>query len=159
MMFRVKRRNTRGEQMFSALPQNRTSLNPVGMSVLCPLAEIQHAGAENTRKVLRTIRMQRRIGPLQRRRLGQDRRGWRNRRWLYDLYLLADFPLGVPGSDIGLIVRSTGNHTGEYQAVNLIGKSTKESSRVEFVSKKSGILDANGDTLRQRYGDHKSYPR
>lgn len=58
-----------------------------------------------------------------------------------------------------VIVRSTGDHTGEYQAINLIGKSTKESSRVDFVSKKSGILDANGDTLRQRYGDHKSYPR
>jgi competence protein ComEC len=58
-----------------------------------------------------------------------------------------------------VIVRSTGDHTGEYQAINLIGKSTKESSRVDFVSKKSGILDANRDTLRQRYGDHKSYPR
>jgi hypothetical protein len=26
-------------------------------------------------------------------------------------------------------------------------------------SKKSGILDANGDTLRQRYGEHKFHPR
>src|SRR5258706_11991507 len=31
----VKRRNTRGEQMFSALPPNRTSLNAVGMSETC----------------------------------------------------------------------------------------------------------------------------
>jgi competence protein ComEC len=58
-----------------------------------------------------------------------------------------------------VIVRSIGDHTGAYQAVNLIDKSGRESSRVEFLSKKSGILDANGDTLRQRYGDHKSYPR
>jgi competence protein ComEC len=58
-----------------------------------------------------------------------------------------------------VIVRSTGDHIGAYQAVNLIDKSGKESSRVDFVSKKSGILDANGDTLRQRYGDHKSYPQ
>jgi HTH-like domain len=56
-------------------------------------------------------------------------------------------------------VRSIGDHTGAYQAVDLIDKSGRESSRAEFLSKKSGILDANGDTLRQRYGDHKSYPR
>jgi competence protein ComEC len=58
-----------------------------------------------------------------------------------------------------VIVRSIGDHTGRYQAVNLIGKNAAESSRVEFVSKKSGILDANGDTLRQRYGEHKFHPR
>jgi len=58
-----------------------------------------------------------------------------------------------------VIVRSSGDHTGAYQAINLIEKSGKELSRVDFVSKKSGILDANGDTLRQRYGLHKSYPR
>ena len=44
--------------------------------------------------------------------------------------------------------------------INLIGKSTKESSRVEgLVSKKSGILDANGDTLRQRYAAKRSWRR
>jgi competence protein ComEC len=58
-----------------------------------------------------------------------------------------------------VIVRSIGNHAGRYQAVNLIGKNVTESSRVEFVSKKSGILDVNGDTLRQRYGMHNSHPR
>ncbi|WP_354181885.1 hypothetical protein [Bradyrhizobium sp. LA6.1] len=58
-----------------------------------------------------------------------------------------------------VIVRSTGDHTGAYQAINLIEKLGKESSRVDFVSKKSRILDANGDTLRQRYGLHKTHPR
>jgi competence protein ComEC len=58
-----------------------------------------------------------------------------------------------------VIVRSTGDHAGTYEVVNLIGRSTKESSRTFFFSKKAGILDANGDTLRQRYGDTKRYPR
>jgi competence protein ComEC len=58
-----------------------------------------------------------------------------------------------------VIVRSVGDHTGEYQAVNLIGKSTKESSKPFFFSKKFGILDANGDTIKQRYGTGRRYPR
>lgn len=59
-----------------------------------------------------------------------------------------------------VIIRSTGDHTGGYEVINLIGRSTKESSRVEgLFSKKSGILDANGDTLRQRYGAKRSWPR
>jgi competence protein ComEC len=59
-----------------------------------------------------------------------------------------------------VIIRSTGTHTGGYEVINLIGKSTKESSRIEgLFSKKSGILDANGDTLRQRYSAKKSWPR
>jgi len=58
-----------------------------------------------------------------------------------------------------VIVRSTGDHTGEYEVINLIAKSTEESSRRSFVAKKAGILDANGDTLRQRYGAKNRYPR
>ncbi len=58
-----------------------------------------------------------------------------------------------------VIVRSIGDHTGAYEVINLIEKSAKVSSRRSFFSKKSGILDANGDALRQRYGDQKSYPR
>lgn len=58
-----------------------------------------------------------------------------------------------------VIIRSIGDHTGEYEVINLIDKSTKASSRRLFYSKKSGILDANGDTLRQRYQTKKSYPR
>ena len=57
-----------------------------------------------------------------------------------------------------VIIRSIGDHIGQYEVMNLIAKSTEESSRRSFVSKKAGILDANGDTLRQRYGVKKHYP-
>jgi competence protein ComEC len=56
-----------------------------------------------------------------------------------------------------VIIRSTGDHTGAYEVINLIEKSAKESSRRAFFSKKRGILDANGDTLRQRYAAKKSF--
>lgn len=58
-----------------------------------------------------------------------------------------------------VIVRSTGDHIGAYEAINLIGKSTKQSSLASLASKKSRILDANRDTIRQRYGTRASYPR
>jgi len=58
-----------------------------------------------------------------------------------------------------VIIRSVGDHTGQYEVINLIEKSTKESSKRLFYSKKSGILDANGDTLRQRYQTKKSFRR
>lgn len=59
-----------------------------------------------------------------------------------------------------VVIRSTGDHTGGYEVVNLIGKSTVESSRVKgLTAKKSRILAANGDTLRQRYGPRRSWPR
>jgi competence protein ComEC len=58
-----------------------------------------------------------------------------------------------------VIIRSTGDHTGAYEVINLIEKSAKESSRRTFFAKKSGILDANGDSLRQRYANKKSFPR
>ena len=58
-----------------------------------------------------------------------------------------------------VVIRSVGDHTREYEVINFIEKSAKVSSRRTFFSKKSGILDTNGDTLRQRYGDRKSYPR
>jgi competence protein ComEC len=58
-----------------------------------------------------------------------------------------------------VIIRSTGDHTGAYEVINLIEGSTKVSSTRSFHSKKSGILDANGDALRQRYAVKKSYPR
>lgn len=57
-----------------------------------------------------------------------------------------------------VIIRSIGDHIGQYEVMNLIAKSTEELSRRSFVSKKAGILDANGDTLRQRYGVKKHYP-
>jgi competence protein ComEC len=58
-----------------------------------------------------------------------------------------------------VIIRSTGDHIGAYEVINLIEKSSKVSSTRSFYSKKSGILDTNGDTLRQRYQTKKSYPR
>ncbi len=58
-----------------------------------------------------------------------------------------------------VIIQSVGTHTGTFEVVNLIAKSTEISSRRIFHSKKAGILDANGDTLRQRYGTHRRWPR
>ena len=58
-----------------------------------------------------------------------------------------------------VIVKSIGDHTGAYQVLNLIAKSTEVSSRDEFVSKKVDILSANADALRQRYGRRRRYPR
>jgi competence protein ComEC len=58
-----------------------------------------------------------------------------------------------------VVIQSTGDHTGTFEVVNLIAKSTEISSRRSFYSKKAGILDANGDTLRQRYGVKKKWLR
>ncbi|MCA1466833.1 hypothetical protein I6F09_02885 [Bradyrhizobium sp. IC3195] len=58
-----------------------------------------------------------------------------------------------------VIARSVENHTGLYEVVNLIAKSTDVSSVVRFVSKKAHILDVNGDALRQRYAPRRRYPR
>jgi competence protein ComEC len=58
-----------------------------------------------------------------------------------------------------VIIQSVGDHTGVYEVINLKAKSTEVSSVGTFVSKKVDILDANGDTLRQRYGARRRYPR
>lgn len=58
-----------------------------------------------------------------------------------------------------VIVKSVENHTGIYDVVNLMAKSTEVSSTARFVSKKVHILDANGDALRQRYASRRRYPR
>lgn len=58
-----------------------------------------------------------------------------------------------------VIIQSIGDHTGAYEVVNLKAKSTEISSRITFVSKKAHILDANADSLRQRYGVRRRYPR
>jgi competence protein ComEC len=58
-----------------------------------------------------------------------------------------------------VIVQSVENHTGVYDVVNLIAKSTEVSSTARFVSKKIHILDSNGDALRQRYAPRRRYPR
>ena len=56
-----------------------------------------------------------------------------------------------------VIVKSIGDHTGAYRAVNLKGNSKEISSTIDFRSKKSKILAYNEDTLRQRYQGHRRY--
>jgi competence protein ComEC len=50
-----------------------------------------------------------------------------------------------------VIVYSTGDHTGNYRAVNLKAESTGISSTCNFVSKKKRLLSFNDDTLRNIY--------
>ncbi|MCP3414249.1 hypothetical protein NLM16_09065 [Bradyrhizobium brasilense] len=56
-----------------------------------------------------------------------------------------------------VIVKSIGDHTGAYRAVNLKGNSKEISSTMDFRSKKSRILSFNEDTLRQRYQGQRRY--
>jgi competence protein ComEC len=49
-----------------------------------------------------------------------------------------------------VIVKSIGDHTGAYRAVNRKRNSKQISSSMDFRSKKSRILSFNEDTLRQR---------
>jgi competence protein ComEC len=56
-----------------------------------------------------------------------------------------------------VLVKSTGDHTGDYRAVNLKGNSKEISSTMDFRSKKSRILSYNDDTLRQRYQSRTRY--
>lgn len=50
-----------------------------------------------------------------------------------------------------VLIRSIGNHTGNYEAINYIARSTEESSTVTFKAKKATLLAHNNDTLRQHY--------
>ncbi|UGY17979.1 hypothetical protein HAP48_0011410 [Bradyrhizobium septentrionale] len=56
-----------------------------------------------------------------------------------------------------VIVKSIGDHTGVYRAVNLKGNSKDISSTMDFRSKKGRILSFNEDTLRQRYQGRRCY--
>jgi competence protein ComEC len=58
-----------------------------------------------------------------------------------------------------VVVKSIGDHTGRYRAINFRGNTTEISSEQDFVSKKSRILSNNADTIRQHYGGQRSYPR
>jgi competence protein ComEC len=58
-----------------------------------------------------------------------------------------------------VIVKSIGEHTGEYQAINLKGNSKEISSTADICSKKSRILSFNDDTLRQRYQSRRAFPK
>jgi competence protein ComEC len=58
-----------------------------------------------------------------------------------------------------VIVESIGDHTGQYQAINLRARSTEVSSEYKFVSKKRRLLDFNADSLRNLYAGQPSYRR
>jgi competence protein ComEC len=58
-----------------------------------------------------------------------------------------------------VVVRSIGDHTGEFLAVNLKSDSEEVSSTKRYVSKKRRLLNMNNDTLRQRYYGRRSFPR
>lgn len=58
-----------------------------------------------------------------------------------------------------VVVRSIGDHTGEFLAVNLKSDSEEVSSTKRYVSKKRRWLNMNNDTLRQRYYGRRSFPR
>jgi competence protein ComEC len=56
-----------------------------------------------------------------------------------------------------VIVKSTGDHTGECVAINLTGGSTEISSRYNFTAKKKRLLGFNEDTLRNLYAGKPTY--
>lgn len=56
-----------------------------------------------------------------------------------------------------VLVRSIGTHTGAYEATNFKARSTEVSSRVQYISKKSRLLNLNEDTLRERYAPTPAY--
>jgi len=58
-----------------------------------------------------------------------------------------------------VVVRSIGDHTGNYEAINLQTDSTKVSSVATFRSKKARLLGMNWDTIRQLYGRKPDHPR
>lgn len=58
-----------------------------------------------------------------------------------------------------VIVKSTGDHTGQYQAINLKAGSTEISSECIFVARKQRLLKYNADTLRNLYAAKPAYRR
>ena len=58
-----------------------------------------------------------------------------------------------------IIVKSIGDHTGQYKAINLKAGSTLISSEYEFVSKKRRLLNFNADSLQNLYAGRPSYRR
>jgi competence protein ComEC len=56
-----------------------------------------------------------------------------------------------------VIVKSIGDHTGLFQAVNLCADSTEVSSHEVFTSKKAKLLSYNEDTIRQLYSRRPAY--
>jgi competence protein ComEC len=56
-----------------------------------------------------------------------------------------------------IIVKSIGDHTGLFRAINLCTGSTEVSSQCDFSSKKATLLSYNADTIRQLYSSRPSY--
>jgi len=56
-----------------------------------------------------------------------------------------------------VIIRSIGDHTGHYQAINLKAGSTEVSSEYKFVAKKRRLVAFNDDTLRNLYAGKPRY--
>jgi competence protein ComEC len=56
-----------------------------------------------------------------------------------------------------IIVKSVGDHTGMFRAINLRAGSTEFSSQCDFRAKKAKFLSYNADTIRQLYSPRPSY--
>jgi competence protein ComEC len=56
-----------------------------------------------------------------------------------------------------IIIKSVGDHTGQFCAINLRADSTEISSQCDFSSKKARLLSFNADTIRQLYSARPSY--
>jgi competence protein ComEC len=56
-----------------------------------------------------------------------------------------------------IIVKSIGDHTGAFRAINLKANSTDISSQCDFEAKKRLLLSYNSDTIRQLYTPRPSY--
>ena len=56
-----------------------------------------------------------------------------------------------------IIVKSIGDHTGAFRAINLRANSTEISSQYDFTSKKAKLLSYNQDTIRQLYSRRPGY--
>lgn len=57
-----------------------------------------------------------------------------------------------------VVIKSIGNHSGAFRAINLIGNSKCFSSQHVFVSKKKRLLEFNADSLKQLYVGQRQYP-
>jgi competence protein ComEC len=56
-----------------------------------------------------------------------------------------------------IIVKSIGDHTGVFRAINLQANSTEISSQCDFEAKKKRLLSYNADTRRQMYTPRPAY--
>lgn len=77
--------------------------------------------------------------------------------------MLNEFGIRLMTTKTGdVVVKSTGEHTGEYLAINYMARSTEVSSTANYTAKKAKLLSYNDDTIRQLYGTvphHRRIPR